>query len=69
MDENFLLKTEGARKLYQVAKDLPIVDFHNHLSVAEMAADRQFENLTRLWLYLRSGGKVHYRRCHRLRKV
>ena len=50
MDENFLLKTEGARKLYQVAKDLPIIDFHNHLSVAEMAADRQFENLTRLWL-------------------
>ena len=50
MDENFLLKTEGARKLYQAAKDLPIIDFHNHLSVAEMAADRQFENLTRLWL-------------------
>ena len=50
MDENFLLKTEGARKLYQVAKDLPIVDFPNHLSVAEMAADRQLENLTRLWL-------------------
>ena len=50
MDENFLLKTEGAQKLYQVAKDLPIIDFHNHLSVAEMAADRQFENLTRLWL-------------------
>ena len=50
MDENFLLKTDGARALYQVAKDLPIIDFHNHLSVAEMAADRQFENLTRLWL-------------------
>ncbi|MBQ8805540.1 MAG: glucuronate isomerase [Bacteroidaceae bacterium] len=50
MDENFLLKTDGARKLYRVAKDLPIIDFHNHLSVAEMAADRQFENLTRLWL-------------------
>ena len=50
MDENFLLKTEGARKLYQVAKDLPIIDFHNHLSVADMASDRQFENLTRLWL-------------------
>lgn len=50
MDENFLLKTDGAWKLYQVAKDIPIIDFHNHLSVAEMAADRQFQNLTRLWL-------------------
>lgn len=50
MNNDFMLKTEGARQLYAVAKDLPIIDFHNHLSVADMAADRQFENLTRLWL-------------------
>ena len=50
MDESFLLKTEGARRLYRVARDLPIIDFHNHLSVAEMAADRRFNNLTEIWL-------------------
>ena len=59
MDENFLLKTEGARKLYQVAKDLPIIDFHNHLSVAEMAADRQFENLTHIINYRRDNHISH----------
>ena len=50
MNDNFLLKTEGARRLYEVAKDLPIIDFHNHLSVADIASDRQFRNLTELWL-------------------
>lgn len=51
MDKNYLLKTENARWLYENhAKALPIVDFHNHLSVAELAEDRQFENLTALWL-------------------
>jgi len=50
MDYDFLLKTDGARQLYEAARDLPIVDFHNHLSVADMAADRRFEDLTQLWL-------------------
>lgn len=51
MQENYLLKTENARYLYrQYAKDLPIIDFHNHISVADIAADRRFEDLTALWL-------------------
>ena len=45
-----MLKTDGVRKLYQVAKDLPIVDFHNHQSVVDMAKDRKFDNLTQLWV-------------------
>lgn len=51
MDKNYLLKTKTARQLYnQYAKDLPIVDFHNHISMADIAADRKFANLTQLWL-------------------
>lgn len=51
MRNNYLLKTENAIKLYEEhAKDLPIIDFHNHVSVADIAADRQFEDLTELWL-------------------
>lgn len=51
MNENYLLKTETAQALYrQYAKDLPIIDFHNHISMADIAADRKFENLTQLWL-------------------
>ena len=51
MDQHYLLHTENARRLYEGhAKDLPIIDFHNHLSVAELAADRQFPDITALWL-------------------
>ena len=51
MDQIYLLHTENAQRLYEGhAKDLPIIDFHNHLSVAELAADRQFADITALWL-------------------
>lgn len=51
MDENFLLNTPLARWLYQEgAENLPVIDYHNHLSVKELAAGRRFENLARLWV-------------------
>ncbi|MBQ8893835.1 MAG: glucuronate isomerase [Clostridia bacterium] len=51
MNPDFLLKNETARRLYEnYAKDLPVIDFHNHLSVADIAKDRRYENLTELWL-------------------
>ena len=51
MDERYLLKTKNAQRLYfEHAKTLPIIDFHNHVSVAEIANDRRFENITELWL-------------------
>jgi len=51
MKENYLLKTDGAARLYrEVARDLPIIDYHNHLSVGELAEDRRYENLYELWL-------------------
>lgn len=51
MKENYLLKTKEAQRLYsEYVKELPIIDFHNHVSVADMATDRRFENLYELWL-------------------
>ncbi len=51
MDARFLLKTDGAAALYeQYARDNPIVDYHNHLSVKDMAADRRYGNITEIWL-------------------
>lgn len=51
-DENFLLLTRTAERLYyEYARDLPIIDFHCHLDPSEIACDRRFENMTRLWLY------------------
>jgi len=48
---DFLLNTPTARRLFHdVAKPLPIVDFHNHLSPQDIAQDRKWDNLGELWL-------------------
>lgn len=57
MDENFLLTTETARKLYhEYAAAVPVLDYHCHLDPKEIAQDRQFRNMTELWL-----GGDHYK--------
>lgn len=51
LDEYFLLETETAKILYHdYARDLPIIDYHNHLPPDEIANDTNFENLTKVWL-------------------
>ncbi|MCW3092583.1 MAG: D-glucuronate isomerase [Ferruginibacter sp.] len=52
LNENFLLQTETAQSLYHdFAKEMPIIDYHNHLSPEQIANDINFENLTQVWLY------------------
>ena len=52
MDENFLLQTETAQKLYHHhAAKMPIFDYHCHIPPKDIADDRQFENITQIWLY------------------
>lgn len=49
--DDFLLSNETARRLYhEHAADQPIFDYHCHLNPAEVAQDRQFENLSQIWL-------------------
>jgi glucuronate isomerase len=51
LDENFLLNSQTAQRLYhEFAKDMPIIDYHNHLPPDEIAADKNFENITKVWL-------------------
>ena len=51
MNENFLLKSDGALRLYfEYAKELPIIDFHNHIAVADIKTDKKYENIVDLWL-------------------
>ena len=51
MNENFLLKTKNAERLYfDTAAHLPIIDFHNHLCVADIKADRKYDNIVEVWL-------------------
>lgn len=50
-NENFLLENEWAVKLYHdFAKDLPIIDYHNHLSPEQVATNYQFKDIAELWL-------------------
>lgn len=52
LDENFLLKTKSAQRLYhEYAKDMPIIDYHCHLPPQQIAEDTQFKNITQAWLY------------------
>jgi glucuronate isomerase len=52
LGEDFLLQSESARRLYfDYAKNMPIIDYHNHLPPAQIANDHSFENLTQVWLY------------------
>jgi glucuronate isomerase len=50
--EDFLLQSETAKVLYHdFAKQMPIIDYHNHLIPKQIADDAIFENLTQVWLY------------------
>ncbi|HVV47366.1 MAG TPA: glucuronate isomerase [Bryobacteraceae bacterium] len=49
--EDFLLETQTARRLYHdVAKDLPIIDYHCHLSPELIADNHRFRSITEIWL-------------------
>jgi glucuronate isomerase len=49
--DNFILQSEVAETLYhKYAKDLPIIDYHNHLSAKQIAEDKPIKNITDAWL-------------------
>jgi glucuronate isomerase len=52
LSDDFLLQTETARQLYHAhAAPQPIIDYHCHLPPDQIAQNRQFENITQVWLY------------------
>ena len=51
MNRNFLLSSPTAEKLFfDYAKDMPIIDYHCHLSPKEIATDVRYENIAQVWL-------------------
>lgn len=55
--DDFLLQNPAARELYHgYAKQMPVIDYHCHLPPAEVAEDKRWENMTRVWL-----GGDHYK--------
>ena len=55
--KDFLLENEAAKRLFHdYAEDMPIIDYHCHLSPQEIAEDLKWENLAQIWL-----GGDHYK--------
>ncbi len=50
MRNDYLLKTDAARELHDAVKDLPIIDYHNHLSVNDLTTEKNAESITEMWL-------------------
>lgn len=51
LKENFLLQSDTAVLLYNdYAKNLPIIDYHNHLPPQQIAENNLFKNITEIWL-------------------
>ena len=51
IQNNFLLQSPLAEKLYfEYAAHQPIIDFHSHLSPAEIATNKKFDNISQVWL-------------------
>ena len=57
MDEDFLFDGEIAKILYHhYAAQMPIIDYHCHVSPKEILENRKYENITEVWL-----GGDHYK--------
>lgn len=57
LKEDFLLSTPTSKKLYsEHAADMPIIDYHCHVSPKEIYEDKRFSSITEIWL-----GGDHYK--------
>ncbi len=54
--KDFLLSNDTSKRLYEAAAKMPIIDYHCHINPREIAEDRQFNNITEVWL-----GGDHYK--------
>lgn len=56
LSDDFLLDSPTAQALYNCVKDLPIIDYHCHLSAQEIYEDQPYSSVTEVWL-----GADHYK--------
>jgi glucuronate isomerase len=51
IEDDFLLDSNIAEQLYnEWAKDMPIIDYHNHLPPAQVALNHEFSDIAEAWL-------------------
>lgn len=52
LNDDFLLTTPMAKKLFHDhAAKMPIIDFHCHLDPREIYENKNYENITKIWIY------------------
>lgn len=56
INEDFMMKNETAKKLYKCVENLPIIDYHCHISPKMIAEDYRFDDAYELFL-----GGDHYK--------
>ena len=57
LDEDFLLKTDTAKRLYhEHAAKMPIIDYHCHINPEDIAKDKRYTDISEAWL-----GGDHYK--------
>ncbi len=50
LKNDFLLNTKTSKKLYGFVKDLPIIDYHNHLSLSDINENKRFTDIYDMWI-------------------
>ncbi len=50
IDDSFLLNSNLAQQIYQNISNLPIIDYHSHLSAEAIYNDYQYQTITEMWL-------------------
>ena len=56
INDDFMLRNKTAKKLFKAVKDLPIIDYHCHISPKMIADNYKFKNAFELFL-----GGDHYK--------
>ena len=56
MKDSYMIANETGRMLYRQVRDLPIIDYHCHLSPKEIYEDKPFTNVGQVML-----GGDHYK--------
>ncbi len=50
MKKEYLMNTNTAKILYDKVKDLPIIDYHNHLSIDDIRDNKRYTDIYDLWI-------------------
>jgi len=50
MNSDFLLNSATGKVLYEFVRDVPVIDYHNHLSLEDIRKDKRFFDVSDLWI-------------------